>query len=238
MSWLIEKREPVKKEKDNLLYHVTRYVYDKVGNKTEEKRSIDYVTQSEVPKRYHTIYFTYDRCNRLVRVTDTLGAAMEYSYDSLGNKTLERARINEDTYKTTRYEYNKVGLLEKMIQVVDKNDLGFESNQITNKSFLITTYHYDGNGNLTQIVTPEGYRISREYDLLDQMILEKVEDRAAGICRIRQYTYDKAGNRIKETNGLKQSISYTYDFANQLTHQVDEEGAVTRIFYDKNGRVN
>lgn len=86
VSWLIEKREPVREEKNNLLYHVTRYVYDKVGNKTEEKRGIDYVTVTEEPRDYHTIYFKYDRCNRLVTVKDKLGAAMEYAYDSLGNK--------------------------------------------------------------------------------------------------------------------------------------------------------
>ena len=56
----------------------------------------------------------------------------------------------------------------------------------------VTTYGYDENGNRILTQTPEGYRITREYDTLDRLISERVEDRRNGIDRTVRVNYDKA----------------------------------------------
>ena len=160
---------------------------------------------------------------------------MEYTYDCLNNKTSEKARINESTYQYTRYEYDAAGRLIKAIQTVDREDLGMEQNRYAKKQFLTTTYTYDKNGNVTRIVTPEGYEIQREYDLLDRITRETHVDRTSGIERSTGYTYDKAGNLICETDAAGNSIERTYDLLNQLIKETDKEGGITRYFYDKNG---
>ena len=235
-GWLMEKREPVEEKDGQLLYQVTKYEYDRAGNKTEEKRGREAVKKGHHPLEWLTLTFTYDKRNRLVKVEDSLGAAMEYTYDCLNNKTSEKARINETTCQYTRYEYDAAGRLVKAIQTVDREDLGMEPNRYAKKEFLTTTYTYDKNGNVTRIVTPEGYEIKREYDLLDRITRETHVDKTSGIERSTEYTYDKAGNLITETDS-RGSIQRTYDLLNQMIKETDREGNTTRYHYNKNGNL-
>lgn len=49
----------------------------------------------------------------MVRVSDSLGAAIEYQYDCLNQRTSERSRINEYFGRKTKYTYDAV---ERLIQ--------------------------------------------------------------------------------------------------------------------------
>ncbi|BCJ95516.1 hypothetical protein acsn021_30850 [Anaerocolumna cellulosilytica] len=257
-GWLLEKREPVEivrtpeitayaselvsnvntqmtePKKGAILYNLTVYEYDLAGNCVVEKHSPEAVSEYGYPTKYHSIYFEYDKRNRLVRVSDSLGAAMEYAYDSLNNRTMEKARINENTYKLTWFVYDKAGRLSQVKAAVDFKDTVEKDNPYMEKAFCITKFNYDKNGNVTEILTPEGYVIKRDYDLLDRITKEEHLDKANGIHRVLSYEYDKAGNLIKQTNTKGDSKEYVYDYRNNLIKQTDEEGNVTRYFYDKN----
>ena len=235
-GWLTEKREPVEEKDKELLYNVTKFEYDKTGNKILEKRSGEAVRKDQNPPEWLTLSFEYDRRNRLTKVSDSLGAAMEYTYDCLNNKAGEKARINENTCQYTRYEYDAAGRLVKTIQSVDREDVGLEPNRHVKKEFLTTTYAYDKNGNVIKIVTPEGYEIYREYDLLDRLTKETHVDRQSDINRSTIYEYDKAGNLIAETDS-RGSIRRCYDLQDQMTEEVDREGNTRRFQYDKNGNL-
>ena len=104
------------------------------------------------------------------------------------------------------------------------------------KEFLTTTYAYDKNGNVTKIVTPEGYEITREYDLLDRKTKETHVDKTSGIERTTEYRYDKAGNLVEEIDSSG-SIRRCYDLQDQMTEEVDREGNTRRFQYDKNGNL-
>ena len=104
------------------------------------------------------------------------------------------------------------------------------------KEFLTTTYAYDKNGNVTKIVTPEGYEITREYDLLDRKTKETHVDKTSGIERTTEYRYDKAGNLVEEIDS-RGSIRRCYDLQDQMTEEVDREGNTRRFQYDKNGNL-
>ena len=233
-GWLMEKREPVEKKDGELLYRVTKFGYDKAGNKILEKRSGEAVKKEQNPQKWLTLSFEYDRRNRLTRVSDSLGAAVEYTYDCLNNKTGEKARINENTYRYTMFEYDAAGRLIKTTGSVDREDLGLEPDRHAKKAFPATSYEYDRNGNVTKIATPEGYEIHREYDLLDRMTKETHIDRQGGIHRSTAYEYDRAGNLTRETDSSG-SITRTYSLMNQLLKEADKEGGIKRYFYDRNG---
>jgi len=51
---------------------------------------------------------------------------VQYEYDCLGKKTLEKKKINDNTYKITRFEYSSAGRLKKVIEEYDGKDLAGE----------------------------------------------------------------------------------------------------------------
>lgn len=89
--------------------------------------------------------------------------------------------------------------------------------------------------------TPEGYRITREYDTLDRLISERVEDRLNGIDRTVRVNYDKAGNITKlirqGKDGMPWEIRYSYDLIDRITHANDYFGPIFQYEYDKNDRL-
>ena len=72
-GWLMESRIPVRVEDGKALYRLTRYRYDKAGNRTEEKRYNDYQTVESAAGTVLTIRYEYDKDDRLVKVADSTG---------------------------------------------------------------------------------------------------------------------------------------------------------------------
>ena len=106
--------------------------------------------------------------------------------------------------------------------------------------YAVTRYRYDGNGNRTGIVTPEGYRILRSYDACDRLVSERVVDDKNGIDRTTSVTYDYAGNITgivpsgKGLGGWEQG--YGYDLKDRIVHVKDCLEPVFSYEYDKNDR--
>ena len=89
-GWLLETREPVSRAKDGTVqYRLTQYAYDANGNRTEEKRFLSFQNAESAKGSIHTLTFDYDKQNRLVRVSDGLGAVVRYEYDGLNRRTRE-----------------------------------------------------------------------------------------------------------------------------------------------------
>ena len=106
--------------------------------------------------------------------------------------------------------------------------------------YAVTRYRYDGNGNRTGIVTPEGYRILRSYDACDRLVSERVVDDKNGIDRTTSVTYDYAGNItriVRSGKGLGEwEQGYGYDLKDRIVHVKDCLGPVFSYEYDKNDR--
>lgn len=111
------------------------------------------------------------------------------------------------------------------------------------------TYAYDKNGNIVQkretnqTAQNENDRtdITKDYtyNALGQLVKTELTDHKDKEKKATiTYTYDKAGNRIKQTEGGSETV-YTYNGLDQLKTAVTELGEVTRNHrsyeYDMNG---
>ncbi|KAB3527512.1 RHS repeat-associated core domain-containing protein [Alkaliphilus serpentinus] len=171
-GWLLEKRVPVKAEGNTMYYNVTKYQYDKVGRLIEEITSPDYASKSEEPEAWHTISLDYYKNGLLKSATGSAGGYVEYSYDSIGNITERKVKINEEKYSITGYEYDGAGRLIRQWRELDQDDL-YDGG--TGAVLAETFYEYDKNNNITKITRPEGYETIYEYDELDRLVSKREE---------------------------------------------------------------
>ncbi|WP_124065275.1 RHS repeat-associated core domain-containing protein [Clostridium sp. E02] len=238
---LCEIMEPAKEEDGEVFYQRTAYSYDANGNKEKEQRYGGYwgldgqLKEKEGPGLI--LKYSYDKRDRLIRVEDGLGAVIQYGYDVHGKRIYEEKTISEGIYQIIQYGYDKAG---RLVETKEELDSGLDPVPGEAK-YAVTQYHYDENGNRTQIQTPEGYEIFREYDSCDRLILERILDKQNGIDRTVSVHYDLAGNitRIARQGkgGEVWELGYDYDLKDRITHVSDCLGPVFQYEYDKNDRL-
>lgn len=126
------------------------------------------------------------------------------------------------------------------------------------------TYAYDKNGQIVTETRLNNYPSKDDekvdeswaytYDALGRLAATTVTDNATGSVKTQKsYTYDKAGNRLSETengqtttnsyNGLNQMVasgnsSYTYDANGNLTKETAGSGQVNTYSYDADNRLD
>ena len=228
-GWLTEKREPVKQEGERVLYRLTRYRYDLVGNITREIRYRDFQTADSAEGAVHTLSFAYDRDNRRIQVSDNTGASVQYQYNCKNQCIREERKLSDTQIQTVIYEYDKAGRLIKEAVSIKENDRRIE--------YASTRYEYDRTGNCTRIRLPEGGEVLREYDAADRLIAETHVDKKGGIHNRTELDYDKAGNLTCITDNQGNKTQIEYDLLNRETHTIERDGGVTRQFYGLNGNL-
>ena len=237
---LIQMLHPAKEEGTRTLYQRITFSYDENGNKKEEIRHGGYWDkEGKMISEEGTdlcLSFAYDSRNRLIDINDGLGAVVRYRYDVRGNRIYEERQISDEVKQVIYYKYDKAGRL-----VEQKEELISGLAPIPGEErSAVTRYRYDENGNRTEIMTPEGYQILREYDSCDRLISERSVDKVNGIDRAVHISYDKAGNITKVTRQGKGKeaweIGYSYDLKDRITHVKDCLGPVFQYEYDKNDR--
>ena len=229
-GWLLEKREPVSRAEDGAVqYRLTQYVYDTNGNRTEEKRFLSFQDGESARGSIHTLTFGYDKQNRLVRVSDGLGAVVRYEYDSLNRRTRETRLLSEGLTQRVDYHYDPAGRLIEVEQSADQEGCGSQ--------FASTRYEYDRNGNITRIQLPTGGEILREYDAANRLTAERHREEASGIDNRTQFGYDAAGNLVEITDNLGRKTRIAYDLLNREIRRIERDGGVQRTVYDRNGQV-
>lgn len=231
--------KPIESTEEEVWYSVNLFEYDTESNLIREKRGRDKVHYGDYPLRYHELYFTYDKLNRLTGVKDRHGAKTVYQYNCLNQKVYESFQISEAVKRMISYEYDSAGNLVKKKEGIEERFLKAKGKEKT--ILAVTQYEYDPNGNCVRMITPKGYRKDWYYDALDRVIREEEQDKQGGIHRIYGYKYDPAGNLSERVDqSLKDRVysrRYQYDQKDRLTHFVDENGGVSRFIYDKNDRI-
>lgn len=229
-GWLLEKREPVvNAEEGGVQYRLTQYAYDCNGNRTAEKRFLALQSADSADGSIHTLTFGYDKQNRLVRVSDGLGAVIQYAYNCLNQRTKETRLLSEGLTQVIHYHYDAAGRLVEVSQTADKAGCG--------QGFVSTKYEYDRNGNITRILLPADGEILREYDAADRLVAETHREKASGIQNRTQFSYDAAGNLIEITDNQGRKTRIAYDLMNREIRRIEKDGGVQRTVYDRNGKI-
>ena len=202
-------RVPVEEAQDgSILYRLTAYGYDDMGNRTVEKRYLDCQTAEGASGRTNTITYTYDRSNRPVRVEDSTGACLEYAYDRKGRLISESSRLDGDTFREIRYMLDETGRVLKRYERLEEDAV-----YTGDMPYSWTEYSYDANGNVTKVVLPGGGVVTYTYDNDDRVISETHEEKDGDISNRICYTYDHAGNLTSQTDAEGNTTSYGYHFS-------------------------
>ncbi len=227
----------------------TRYFYD-------VKNHLIRVEHSDGEGGFRVLRsYEYDKEDHIISWVDALGATEKAGYDKNGQ--LIRA-WDKEGYLTT-YTYNKVGDVEKVL-FEDGKETTFtylahvlqsmqDWNGITNittdalgrpvsvSNYLkeTVTYQWGKTNELTEMVYPDGEKVTYSYNELGQ--LSKLGTKDQGVT----YTYDEAGRMVQKSYTNGSVTSYTYneigryesivhkgkDYLDQYEYQYDLKGNKT-----------
>jgi len=164
----------------------------------------------------HTWGVGYDANFLPTSVTDTIGTAGGYAFDSRGS-VLSRSDGNG---KSSLYTYDQYGN-----KVSETDPLG-----------NLNRYQYDTMGRMIQMTDAVGVVTQYQYDNIGRVIT--VTNAFGGGVNFEaktSYTYDNNGNKLTEKDARGNIITYTYDFANRVTVITNPNGTSQSFVYDWRG---
>ena len=178
--------------------------------------------------------------DRLVKVTDAMGNATSYTYDSEGFMT----EVSDSFYKliesvTYIHDGENKDKVEKRTDA-NGNEFTYSYDNIncvttiTDSNGRVTTQKYDSSYSIINSTDAEGkstvYEYTRDENGINKYSEEKsVTDRNGNKT---QYDRDANGNVTKITNPDSSTRVMTYDEKNNVTSQKDENGKMTFYVYD------
>ncbi|MFO7557789.1 MAG: RHS repeat-associated core domain-containing protein [Desulfobacterales bacterium] len=196
------------------------YVYDTCTNGDGYLCSISMNT-SQVDYAYDAfgrvaghqgVSYSYNEVGQTLSMTYPSGAIVTYSYNSAGQVVqVELSYEGENTILANNITYKPFGPVTSItygnnLSLAQASDQAYRFSSITVPNALgFTNIQYDGNGNLIQ--EDEGssspVAVSYDYDALNRL------EYSDGINDIREYGYDKNGNRMSlAIDGNTTSYSY------------------------------
>ncbi|MBP9663424.1 MAG: RHS repeat protein [Pyrinomonadaceae bacterium] len=233
----------------NPLGHVTDYNYfddtqrkvemiypnlDKITYKYDIRRLLESVTD----ERGKITNYEFDPQYRLKKITDPLGHAREFGYnsmsfmtsskDGLGNITNyvpdDFDRLKEIEYPAPtvgaprlkeKFEYDKVGRIKKTIDTANRDTVYTydDTNRkitVTNAELESTELKYNARFQNIEVKDALNQVYTFTYDPLNRML---TQSRAGGTM---SFEYDAVGNRTKRTDYMGRVTNYEYDFLNRL----------------------
>ena len=183
--------------------------------------------------------YTYDANGRLVSYTNAFSATVSYAY----NENSEISAITYPDGKTVGYEYDALGRMVKVTgrdggETVYEYDAQGSVTQVARADGSVTTAEYDLAGRVVRLTNRDASgavvsEFSYTYDATGYIATETVTqgERSAE----RSYTYTQRGELATATeNG--QTVAYTYDGAG---NRIKEEGpnGTTVFVYDEADRL-
>jgi len=143
-----------------------------------------------------TISLTYDNLNRTTfKDLPSPETDMSYGYDNLNRLT-----TSQEGSVNVSFSYDAL------------NRRTFE-----NEPFGSAASQYDLANRRIRLTWNDGYYVTYDYDLLNEMTAVRENGAASGVGVLATYTYDDLGRRTALTRGNGTSSSYGYDPASRLT---------------------
>jgi YD repeat-containing protein len=222
---------------------VTTNSYDTVGNISQR--------QVVTADGTRTWSWTYDAYGRLLTATDPLGRISTNTYypnTEAQNASIANSRgmlasaTNAQGHTTSITAYNPHG---QPLVIADANGLtttlAYDARQrliSRSQSAELTSYEYDGVGQLKKLTLPDGSVLNYTYDGAHRLV--QIAD---GIGNRLVYTLDPAGNRLKEDavdpqNALARTRSRVFDSLSRLKNDIGGLGATQTSTYSYDGNGN
>jgi len=255
----VQRQERLHKTEDGTekIYKDT-FVYDYLGNKTEEKTARAYDEPGIYANCGWTARYEYNYLGKVVEAYNVLGDHTSTEYDALGRVTsvTDSKGNNAQTKYSTTYEYDALGRV-----LVER--IPFESNDI-GTCYSIKKHYYDLNGNITREMVSNNKPFTdpitfskTTYEYNNRNMLTKVTTFNNGNPEnYTQYYYDANGNKIRMFTGLNKPLDiygpdnvmdtgdseysttkYEYNELNKLTKMTDPMGKSETYKYDLNGNL-
>jgi len=158
-----------------------------------------------------SIDYTYNKLD-LAKVVDRLGFTNAYGYNAIRQKVAETNALGS----VTRYEYCECGALEALTDALGH----------------VTHFTHDNQGNVSDVVYPDGYSVTNQYNLLRQ--LTQHTDSSGAVL---SYTFNNQGQQTTISNAVGQVAAYGYDINDRMTNSVDANGVSVSLNYDSLGRM-
>ncbi len=240
----------------------TEFGYDAADRRTLVRDALGQETQSEydprglrtamVDARGHRMQFIFDAKSRLVEtIYPDITLKTLSTYDKVDRRIAETDQAGIET----RYEYDKLGRLTKVIDALNQ-ETSFTYDEQGNKltqtdaEGRTTRWSYDNLGRVLTRTLPLGQVESFTYDAVGNMLTKTdfngdvttytydVNDRMVRIDygkdnSFETFTYDAVGNRLSATNS-QGSWTYVYDELNRLIEETKPSGEVLAYQYDAN----
>jgi RHS repeat-associated protein len=162
---------------------------------------------------------------RMTERVDELGFKTQYEYDARGNLLKVTEAAGTAQQRVTEYTRNNLG---QLIALVRKGRTEANGSVTPDATWQAS---YDAQGEISQIIDPEGNTRSYRYDRGGNLLAY-----TDPLGRLFQYEVDAQGNLTKETNALGYSYSYSYDKVGNLIGETDARGKATLMAYDAMNR--
>ncbi len=180
----------------------TEYGYDAADRVTLVRDALGQETQSEydprglrtamVDARGHRMQFIFDAKSRLVEtIYPDITLKTLSTYDKVDRKIAETDMAGVET----RYEYDKLGRLIKVIDALNQE----------------TSFTYDEQGNKLTQTDAEGRTTRWSYDNLGRVLT-----RTLPLSQVESFTYDAVGNMLTKTDFNGDVTTYTYDVNDRM----------------------
>ncbi len=160
--------------------------------------------------------YTNDYLGRLVKVVNPDGPSRTISYD---DTNLIQANFDENGHRIDD------------LYDVQQRLTGVREYYSTNNYYL-TSYVYDGIGNLRRTVNADSQTTTYSYDDVNRLVLTIFPD---GFNETR--SYDVIGNLITKRDPNGKTITYSYDALNRLSNVTYPDNSKTTYTYDKNNNM-
>jgi RHS repeat-associated protein len=220
-------------------------------------------TPSDAPQSARTTTFEYTAAGDPVRIVTPTGTIQEFSYDAKGRPT----EITDNLGQRVVMEYDPAGNLIRtetraadgsVVTVQEQNfdelDRLLESRSPhSDTEDSVTQFAYDGEGNQTGVIDPNGRVTVREYDDIDRLVRET--DPAGGLTEFgydernqlnrvvapnnatTTFDFDRLARQTAEHSPDRGTITQEYDLANKVTASTDARGIRREMTYDALNRL-
>lgn len=218
---------------------VTKYLYDRLGRRTEEQVVLSATVNLSTKYTYdsndnvvartdangNVTRYVYDDANRVQYEVDPMGGVTKYAYTAEGKRAgttryVFTVAIAKTTQALTASDITAVlrtdASSDNVVSYFYDNDdrLRFE----VDGTRAVTEYRYDGNGNVLRNI-----RYSKSLPTTTMFTTEAIAAKLA-----------EPGFKDAAKDAITVNV---YDAANRLTRQIDGAGAVVAYTYDGNGNV-